>query len=320
MEIPVPEGDLDVLVIGEALIDFISMEETDSLLGATTFQRFSGGSPANIATNVAKLGGRAAIIAKTGVGAFGQFLKGELQRAGVQTQYWVMDARVNTSVIFVSRSKGTPDFEPFRDGDFRLEPQEISEEAIARTRVVHASMWPLSREPSRSAVEKAFQMALAQGKVISLDPNYSPRIWPDFEEARCVIRRMMGYATLTKPSLDDAQRIFGAGKSPVEYIALFHEMGPRVVVLTMGGAGMILSTGDVQTFIPAQPVQIVDATGAGDSFWAGFLVALLDGNSLERCALFAREVVGRKLVRMGPLPDRVDRNEIYEAIERENGV
>ncbi|MDX9955448.1 MAG: carbohydrate kinase [Anaerolineae bacterium] len=320
MEIPVPEGDLDVLVIGEALIDFISMEETDSLLGATAFQRFSGGSPANIATNVAKLGGQAAIIAKTGVGAFGQFLKAELQRAGVQTQYWVMDARVNTSVIFVSRSKKTPDFEPFRDGDFRLEPAEISAEAIARTRVVHASMWPLSREPSRSAVEKAFQMAQAQGKLISLDPNYSPRIWPDLDEARRVIRRMMAYATFTKPSLDDAQRIFGGGKTPEEYIALFHEMGPRVVVLTMGGAGMILSTGDAQTFIPAQPVQIVDATGAGDSFWAGFLVALLDGNSLERCALFAREVVGRKLTRMGPLPDRVDRNEIYEAIERESGA
>ncbi|MBN1920184.1 MAG: carbohydrate kinase [Anaerolineae bacterium] len=316
MEIPIPEGDLDVLVIGEALIDFISVEETDSLLEATTFQRFSGGSPANIATNVAKLGGRAAIIAKTGVGAFGQFLKAELQRAGVQTQYWVMDARVNTSIIFVSRSKKTPDFEPFRNGDFRLEPGEISAEAIARTRVVHASMWPLSREPSRSAVEKAFQLAQAQGKLISLDPNYSPRIWPDLDEARRVIRHMMGYATFTKPSLDDAQRIFGAGKTPEEYIALFHEMGPRVVVLTMGGAGMVLSTGDQQTFVPAQPVKIVDATGAGDSFWAGFLVALLDGNSLERCVLFAREVVGRKLARMGPLPDRVDRDEIYGAMGR----
>ncbi|HQE99443.1 MAG TPA: carbohydrate kinase, partial [Anaerolineae bacterium] len=309
----------DLLVIGETLIDFISVEETESLLEATTFQRFAGGSPANIAANVAKLGGQAAVISKTGMGAFGQFLKAELGRAGVQTQYMVMDHRVRTSIIFVSRTKGTPDFEPFRDADFRLEPREISEEAIARAKVVHASMWPLSREPARSAVEKAFMLAQEQGKLISLDPNYSPRIWPDTREAREVIRHMMSYTILTKPSLDDARRLFGEGQSPEHYIARFHEMGPRVVVFTMGGAGMILSVEGQQTFIPAQPVKVVDATGAGDSFWAGFLMALLDGHPLERCVLFAREIVGRKLARIGPLPDNLDRAEIYKAIEMGNG-
>ncbi len=319
MNLSIPGGDLDLLVIGETLIDFISVEETESLLEATTFQRFAGGSPANIAANVAKLGGQAAVISKTGIDAFGQFLKAELSRAGVQTQYMVMDHRVRTSIIFVSRTRGTPDFEPFRDADFRLEPREISEEAIARAKVVHASMWPLSREPARSAVEKAFVLAQEQGKLISLDPNYSPRIWPDTREAREVIRHMMGYTTLTKPSLDDARRLFGEGQSPEHYIARFHEMGPRVVVFTMGGAGMILSVEGQQTFIPAQPVKVVDATGAGDSFWAGFLMALLDGHPLERCVLFAREIVGRKLARIGPLPDNLDRAEIYKAIEMGNG-
>ena len=319
MNLSIPGGDLDLLVIGETLIDFISVEETESLLEATTFQRFAGGSPANIAANVAKLGGQAAVISKTGMGAFGQFLKAELGRAGVQTQYMVMDHRVRTSIIFVSRTKGTPDFEPFRDADFRLEPREISEEAIARAKVVHASMWPLSREPARSAVEKAFVLAQEQGKLISLDPNYSPRIWPDTREARQVIRHMMSYTILTKPSLDDARRLFGEGQSPEHYIARFHEMGPRVVVFTMGGAGMILSVEGQQTFIPAQPVKVVDATGAGDSFWAGFLMALLDGHPLERCVLFAREIVGRKLARIGPLPDNLDRAEIYKAIEMGNG-
>lgn len=319
MGLPIPAGDLDVLVIGEALVDFISVEETDSLFDAATFQKYAGGSPANIAANVSKLGGRAAIISKTGIGAFGQFLKAELRRVGVQTEYMVMDHRVHTSIVFVSRSKGTPDFEPFRDGDFRLEPHEVSEEAIARAKVVHASMWPLSKEPSRAAVEKAFRLAQAQGKLISLDPNYSPRIWPDYREAKQVIRQMMRYTTLTKPSLDDAQRLFGEGQTPEAYIALFHEMGPQVVVLTMGGAGMILSAAGQQTFVPAQPVKIVDATGAGDSFWAGFLVALLEGNPLERCVLFAREIVGRKLTRVGPLPDNLDRAEIYASIETSNG-
>ncbi len=315
MRIDIPAGDLDLLVIGEALIDFISVEETDSLLNATAFQRIAGGSPANIATNVAKLGGQAAIIAKTGIGAFGQFLKAELRRAGVLSDYMVMDHRTHTSIVFVSRTKGTPDFEAFRDADFHLEPHEISEEAIERAKVIHASMWPISRMPSRAAVEKTFQLAQARGKLISLDPNYSPRIWPDYREARQVIQRMMGYTTLTKPSLDDAQRLFGEGKTPEAYIDLFHEMGPKVVVLTMGAQGMILSVSGEHTFIPAKPVKIVDATGAGDSFWAGFIVALLDGCELEQCVRFAREVVSRKLVKVGPLPDSLDKRELYAACE-----
>ncbi|MGC9398322.1 MAG: carbohydrate kinase family protein [Anaerolineae bacterium] len=311
----VPEGDLDLLAIGETLVDLISVEKADSLFEAETFKKYLGGSPANIATYVAKLGGRSAIISKTGIGAFGQFLKAELQHAGVITEYMVMDHRVHTSVIFISRTQGTPDFEAFRDGDFRLEPTEVREEAVKRARVVHASMWPLSREPSRSAVERTFQLAQAEDKIISLDPNYSPQIWPDYPEAKRVIEHMMGYATITKPSLDDAQRLFGEGERVEAYIDRFHEMGPRVVVLTMGADGIVLSVEGEQTFIPAQPVEVVDATGAGDAFWAGFIVALLDGNPLKRCVLFAREVVGRKMTTVGPLPDDIERAQIYAAID-----
>jgi sugar/nucleoside kinase (ribokinase family) len=311
----IPKGDLDLLAIGETLVDFISVEETDWLRNAYTFRKYQGGSPANIAVYVAKLGGQAAVISKLGIGAMGQFLKAELGRAGVTTDYLVMDHRVHSSVIFVSRTAGTADFEAFRSGDYQLEPKEIDEEAIQRARVVHASTWALSREPCRSAVEKAFRLARQQGKIVSLDPNYSPTIWPDYRAATEVIPHMLSYATITKPSLDDATRLFGRDRAPEEYIERFHSMGPQIVVFTMGADGILLSEEGKLTSIPARPVRVVDATGAGDSFWAGFLVGLLDGNPLERCALFAREIVERKLTTVGPLPDSIDRQEIYATIE-----
>lgn len=311
----IPEGDLDVLAIGEVVIDLISVEQADSLRDVCTFRKYQGGSPANIAVYVAKLGGQAALVAKTGIGAFGQFLKAELRRAGVITDYLVMDPLVHTSVIFVSRTARTPDFEAFRSGDYQLEPKDIDERAIERAKVVHASTFALSRQPCRSAIQKAFQLARQRGKLISLDPNYSPRIWPDYQEARHVLCELLGYATLTKPSLDDAARLFGEGKTPQAYLDLFHAMGPEIVVLTMGGQGVLLSERGRITHIPARPVEIVDATGAGDSFWAGFLVALLDGHPLERCALFAREVVERKLRTVGPLPDALDRQAVYAALD-----
>jgi fructokinase len=308
----IPDGEIDFVAIGETLVDFISVETADSLREASTFRRYQGGSPANIAVNVAKLGGQAAVISKTGIGAFGQFLKDELRRHGVITDYLVMDHQVHSSIIFVSRTSATPDFEAFRSGDYQLTPTEISEEAIAHTKVLHSSTWPLSREPSRSAVFKAFQMASDQGKLVSLDPNFSTRIWPEHEEAKRIIRELYRYSTITKPSRDDAQRLFGSGCTPEQYIEMFHDMGPELVVFTMGKDGTLLSQrGRLIDHIPARPVQVVDATGAGDSFWAGFLVALLDGNPPERCALFAREIVELKLTTVGPLPSNLDRREIY---------
>ena len=308
----IPDGDLDLLAIGETLVDFISVETASSLQQAATFQRYLGGSPANIAVYVAKLGGKAAVISKTGIGAFGQFLKSELQHHGVNTDYLIMDSHTHTSVIFVSRTAGTPDFEAHRSGDYQLAPAEVSEEAIARARVVHASTFALSREPCRSAVGFALQLARELGKIVSLDPNYSPRIWPDYEEAKRVIHAMYRHATITKPSLDDAQRLFGPGHEPEQYIQMFHAMGPRLVILTMGKDGVLISQdAKPASHVPARPVEIVDATGAGDSFWAGFLAALLDGNPLERCALFAREIVELKLTTVGPLPFSIDRREIY---------
>jgi fructokinase len=312
----IPEGDLDLLAIGETLVDFISEEEAESLREAYTFRKYQGGSPANIAVNVAKLGGTSAIISKTGIGNFGQFLKGELQRAGVVTDYMVMDHLVHTTVIFISRTEETPDFEAFRAGDYRLAPAEVNEDAVQRAKVVHASTFALSREPCRSAVEKAFQLAQGYGKIISLDPNYSRQVWPNYREAKDVLERMLGYATITKPSLDDAGRIFGPGQEPETYIGWFHEMGPSVVVLTMGSDGILLSEDGETTYVPAHPVEVVDATGAGDSFWAGFLIALLDGNDLQRCVLFARDIVERKLTTVGPLPDTIDRQEVYARIDR----
>jgi len=313
----VPETEpLDVLTIGEMVVDFISVEKTDTLGNASTFRRYLGGSPANIAVYVSKLGGASAVVAKTGIGAFGQFLKSELQRHGVTTDYLLMDHRTHTTVIFVSSTAATPDFEEFRSGDYLLRPEEISEEAISRTKVVHASAFALSLEPCRSAVIGAFRTAREMGKIVSLDPNYSRRVWPDHKEARRVIREAYRYVDVTKPSADDARRVFGPDHEPEQYIEMFHDLGPETVVFTMGEEGNLISeNGHVTAHVPARPVEVVDATGAGDAFWAGFLTATLDGNSAEHSVLFAREIVERKLTSKGPLPSEIDREVIYASLQ-----
>lgn len=309
------DHELDLLAIGEVLIDFISTDVVESLREAEIFRRYLGGSPANIAVNMAKLGCQTAIAGKTGIGAFGQFIKAQLQFHGVITDHLIMDHRVHTTFVFVSRTSGTPDFEPSRNGDYKLQPEEISEEVIAGTRIVHASTWPLSREPSRSAVKKAFELAAAQNKIVSFDPNFSPVVWPNYQEAQEVMRDIFRYVTITKASLDDSHRFFGPDETPEKYIEMFHELGPKIVVFTMGKGGSLVSeNGKILGHLPARQINVVDATGAGDAFWAGFLTALLDNQPLPRCLLFAREVVEVKLQVVGPLPSVISRDDIYSRL------
>ena len=254
------------------------------------------------------------MVAKTGIGAFGQFLKAELRGAGVVDDYLVMDHRVHTSVVFISRTTATPEFEALRAGDSLLEPDEVREDAVARAKVVHASTFALSRSPCREAVGRAFDLAAQHGKLTSLDPNYSPVVWPQRDEAREVIAQMLAGVTMTKPSLDDSERFFGDRADPETYVARWHDLGPPMVVLTMGGDGVLLSYDGALTHVPAHEVIGGDATAAGDAFWAGFLVALTDGNSPERCARFATAVAARKLATVGHVAGPIDRDEIYDAI------
>ena len=308
----IPEGDLDVLTIGEALVDFVSESPAPSLQEAEVFRRYQGGAPTNVAVNVQKLGATSAVVSKVGIGAFGSFIKAQLLAAGVTTDYLVMDHHVHTTVVFVARTSGTPDFEAFRAGDARLGPGDIPEAAIRRARVVHSTAFALSRQPQRGAVQRAF--SARGGKLTSLDPNYSPIVWPRRREAIEVITELMADTTFTKPSIDDCHRLFDDDVDPERYVDRFHEMGAEVVVLTMGAEGMLGSSGGKRTHVPARKVEVRDATGAGDAFWAGFLVATLDGSGFERSLLFARAVVERKLATVGPLPVSVDREEIYASL------
>jgi sugar/nucleoside kinase (ribokinase family) len=303
---------LDVLTIGEMVVDFISVEKTDTLSNASTFERHLGGSPANIAVYVSKLGGASAVIAKTGIGAFGKFLKSELQRHGVTTDYLQMDHRTHTTVIFISSTAATPDFEEFRSGDYLLRPEEISEEAVSRARVVHASTFALSREPCRSAVKRAVRKAREMGKIVSLEQNYSRRVWPDHKEARRVIREAYRYVNVTKPSADDARRVFGPDYRPEQYIEMFDYLGAEVVVFTMSEEGNLISeNGRITAHVPTRPVEVIDVTGAGDAFWAGFLTATLDGKDWPEAIHFAHDVAILKLKVEGHVERMIDRESLY---------
>lgn len=313
-ELPSPEASLDVLCVGETLIDMISLEQADLLSHATLFERRLGGSPANVATHVARLGGRAAILSKVGAGAFGSYCREALASAGVRTNYLVMDPTVHTTVVFVTRTGGTPDFEAFRAGDTQLRPDDLPPDLAQRARALHTTAFALCAEPSRSTIRNLLRAASAHGALTSLDPNYHHRIWEDRAEALDTLRALYPLVDLTKPSLDDATRLFGPGLTPEAYLDAFHGLGARVVLLSMGALGVWRSDGTGRAFFAARPIVAPNATGAGDAFWAGLLLATLDGQPTEMQMRFAQEVARRRLLGESATFTEAERRTLYARI------
>ncbi len=103
-----------LVAVGELLADLIGTEFTQNLSDTETFRRFQGGSPANLAANMARLGNSTALVACVGNDNLGAYLTHKVAETGVDTAYIATDSMAPTSIVLVSRTKGTPDFIAYR--------------------------------------------------------------------------------------------------------------------------------------------------------------------------------------------------------------
>ncbi len=303
-----------LLAAGELLVDLIGHERVTDLSESRDFHRYQGGSPANLAANVARLGNRVALVACVGRDNLGKYLKTRVAEAGVEMQFVAEDPLQPTSLVVVSRSTGTPDFIAYRTADRMLHPEHLPDRLLAQAAVFHTTCFALSQPPAQQTLVDAALRAAAAGCQLSLDANYAPTIWPDRGEAWRVIGEFVRPGALVKLSDDDAERLYGQPVSDDRVLADFHALGAKLVCFTKGAKGSLLSWngGSDRQAVPVKPVaEVVDATGAGDAYWAGFLTAFLDGHQPPACAEAGARLAARKLSRSGPLPAGLDRAVLY---------
>lgn len=310
-----------LLAAGELLVDLIGQQPTPDLQEAREFGRVAGGSPANLAANLAKLGHRAALVACVGPDRLGDFLKKSVEATGLAADFIATDEREPTSLVVVSRTAGTPDFIAYRMADRMLQPAHLPDDLLGQCRVFHTTCFALSREPAQGTLLDAARRAAAAGCQLSIDANYAPSIWPDRAEARRVITAYVALGAFVKLSTDDAERLYGEPVPEETILADFHALGAPLVVLTKGGEGSLISwtvrraeRGQERYFVPGEKLEVVDATGAGDAYWAGFLSAWFDGCDFPTCARAGGYLAARKLTTDGPLPGGLDRSELVGRI------
>ncbi len=302
------EKTIDIICAGEILIDCIGQQTNATLAETTSYARFLGGSPTNVAINAAKLGLRSALVASCGADGLGDFMIESLQKANVITSQLSQKQDTSTSIILVSKSTATPDFIPYRTADFLIEPEQIPTAFLQQAKIFHTTCFGLSKNPAQTTIIESAQLAAQLGVKTSIDLNFSERIWPDLEEAKKIITLYMATQPMLKISEDDCYRYFGETKSESFILDYFHELGAVTICLTKGKEGVILSDkmhGKIhQAALPVADIK--DATGAGDAFWTGFLYAQLQQKSFEETLLIAQKLAVLKLQHLGGLHNDVD--------------
>jgi len=301
---------VDLLAVGEVLVDLISKEEADSFIEADNFERYFGGSPANIAMNLARFGKKSALISRVGYDGLGDYLIKRLEEAGVITDTISVDRDNNTTVIMVTRSRKSPSFIAYRGAEKFIDSDEIEEEDIIKSKIIHLSTFALSAPESRRAIEKIINIARDQKKIISLDPNYRPQLWEGRGDGIEYIKNLLPKVDIIKPSLDDAEALFGRGDAE-SYIKSFHDSGCRLVILTQGANGLVVSTGDKVKHFDSLATEVVDTTGAGDAFWSGFYIGVISGYSLELAVQLGNSVAAEVIKEVGAIVELPDEESLF---------
>ena len=298
---------IDIICVGEVIIDFIG-HELSSIEKTINFQRFLGGSPTNVAVNATRLGLNVALVATGGNDGLGDFIIHNLESNKVNINYFRKSLSQPSSVIFVSKSKETPEFIPFRHADCEILDEQLPVELLANAKIFHTTCFALSKEPARATILNSAKKAKEFGLQLSIDINFSEKIWENRNEAFATLKEYLALDPLVKLSDDDCFRLFEETKSDAFIFDYFHNLGVSTVCLTKGKGGVKLSDKKQGLFFQEalQLEEIKDVTGAGDAFWAGFLFAILKNKNFEECITIAQKLASIKLQNIGSLPENRD--------------
>ncbi|MBA7492846.1 Fructokinase [subsurface metagenome] len=268
---------VDVICLGEVLVDMFSTGVGEPLEKAPNFLPVPGGAPANVAIGLAKLGVDSALISKIGDDPFGRLLRSVILQNRVDISQLKVDRESRTTLAFIStREDGERDFCFYRNpgADMMLSAEEISEGFIKTARVFHYGSISMISDPSYSATLKALEYAKKYGLVISYDPNVRLSLWDSENQVKQRIIEGLHNSDLVKLNNDELEFITGISDIKQGSDILL-KYGPEMVVVTQGDKGSFFNNGRTCSFTESYKVHTIDTTGCGDSFTSAILAKFL---------------------------------------------
>ncbi len=266
----------DVVCVGEALVDFLPSRPGGPVHETRLWKMCPGGAPANVAIGVARLGGRSALAGVVGDDELGRFLRDALGAEGVDVRALRPTTRGKTGIGFVAiDQRGERSFIFYRDrsAESFLDARETPAALLRDTRIVHFGTNSLHTPRARRAVLEAARRAQRLGVITSCDPNLRLKMWRDPRVLQKLIRDLARHCAVMKLSDEEMEFVTGA-RTVSRALEVMAGWGVSLAVVTRGPRGAVYRFRGVETSVPAPRVRVVDTTGAGDGFNAGFLHAL----------------------------------------------
>jgi fructokinase len=208
----------------------------------------------------------------------------------------------------------------YRDADKYIQLNDKVKELVKETKIVYLTTFILSQKPSRDTALAVLDMiAEDDNTLLAYDPCYRPILWPDEDDGAELVKKIIQAADFIKPSLDDAEYLFGPN-TPENYIEKYLQVGANIVILTMGKDGVLVSDGIEKFRLKVYSKKVVDVTGAGDSFWSGFMNGILDKMSIREAVKLGNATAAFKIRGVGALSQVPEKDYLLKFIKEQEAL
>ncbi len=265
---------LDIVCLGEALIDFIIDKKTNQYIPNP------GGAPLNVACTLAKFNCKVAFIGKIGNDNEGQLIQKTFKDFHINDTNLLIDPEHPTTQAFVSiDDNGERHFSFNRNNsaDIFLNKHEINADLLKITKLFHFGSLSLVNDSYETATKYALELAKLNNAIISFDPNIREDLWKNKSHAIKKIMKFLPFVDILKISLEELETLT---KETNPIVALKHldKYNIPIILVSDGKNGAMVKTKSIIGNVKTINVEAVDTTGAGDIFLGTFLTQIIKKN------------------------------------------
>ena len=284
----------DLILVGRVAVDFNPVDYYCPLNESTTFKRYLGGSPANIAVGLARLGKKCGFFARVSDDQFGTFVTDFFDKEGIDTSRIVRckdGSKIGLTFTEI-KSETESSIVMYRNeaADLKLECEDIDEEYIKEGAAVLISGVALAESPSREASLKAMQLAKKNNIPVIFVLDYRAYNWKNKDEIAVYYSLVANEADMiigSREEYDLAEGLLGLDGKDTTSAAYWQSKNAKIVIVTHGKQGSTAYTNDGLSFsIKPFPVKLLKSFGGGDGYTSAFLYSLFEGKEIIDCLEF----------------------------------
>lgn len=286
---------LDVIPIGRVAIDFNPTDMNKPLSESSNFNKYVGGSPANIAVGLARLGAKCGFIAKVSDDQFGDYVENYFKNDGIDVSHISRCKNgENLGLTFTEILSPTQSsILMYRDGvaDLQVDVDDVDEEYIKSAKAVVISGTALCCSPSREAALKTLFLAKKNGVVVIFDIDYRSYTWKNKDEISLydsIAAKNSDIILGSREEFDLTEALEGKCASDEESAERWFSYGNKLIIIKHGKEGSVAYLNDGSAYkVKPFPVQMLKGFGGGDGYASSFIYSLLNGKEIDKALEFA---------------------------------